>query len=326
MRNNKHLLFIAVLSIAINSLAATPKLKFKNNLFKIVQFTDLHWNSNPDNQEHNDSTELLMRNIIETEKPDLVVITGDIVVSKGAKRGWTQVTKPMTDSQTPFAITFGNHDTESDLSKSQVLELLKANPYNLTSDAGKEVDGVGNTALAISSSTGKKDAWLIYLLDSHAYVKDSLMGYYDWIKKSQIDWYVNQSRKYAIENSKILPAIAFFHIPIQEYEIVRNYKVTMGNHSEEVCSSVINSGLFYAFLQQKDVMATFVGHDHNNDYIGSLANISLAYGRKTGYCPAYKEVLARGARVIELHENEKEIKTYIRTLADSSYVYTFKQR
>ena len=29
----------------------------------------------------------------------------------------------------------------------------------------------------------------------------------------------------------------------------------------------------------KDVMATFAGHDHDNDYIGMLYNVGLAFGR-----------------------------------------------
>jgi hypothetical protein len=78
-----------------------------------------------------------------------------------------------------------------------------------------------------------------------------------------------------------------------------------------VCSPLLNSGLFFAFMQQQNVKATFVGHDHNNDFVGSLAGIKLCYGRKTGflsYC-----ILEKGARVIEINENG-EMSTHIRTL------------
>ena len=325
MKKTQILLVMLLLIVALPLFAKSPELKFRNNQFKIVQFTDIHWHNDHKYKIYNDSTEMMMREVIEAEKPDLVVITGDISVSKGARKGWEQVTRPMTDLKVPFAVTFGNHDTESDMPKREVLEYLQNNPYNVTQDSGEEVDGVGNSALAIKSSDSDKDAWLVYLFDSHAYTNDSIMGYYDWIKKSQIDWYVNQSNKFSEKNGEVLPALSFFHIPLPEYEYVRNQKSTLGNHSEEVCSPRINSGLFWAFLQQKDVMATFVGHDHNDDFIGSLANIRLAYGRKSGYVTAYKEILERGARVIELHEAEKEVKTYIRTLSGISLEYDFKR-
>jgi len=314
-----------LLTVTLPLFAQSPELKFNNNQFRIVQFTDIHWNSDNKYKIYNDSTEMMMRKVIEIEKPDLVVITGDISVSKGAKAGWEQVIRPMTDLKVPFAVTFGNHDTESDMPKREVLKYLQKNPYNVTQDSGDGIDGIGNSSLAVKSSESDKDSWLIYLFDSHAYTNDSTMGYYDWIKKSQVDWYVDQSNKFAEKNSEVLPALAFFHIPLPEYECVRNQKNTLGNHSEEVCSPRINSGLFWAFLQQKDVMATFVGHDHNDDFIGSLANIHLAYGRKSGYVSAYKEILERGARVIELHEKGKEVKTYIRTLKGISLEYIFKK-
>ncbi|WP_321518809.1 metallophosphoesterase family protein [uncultured Bacteroides sp.] len=325
MKKVQVLLVMLLLAVTLPSLAKSPELKFRNDKFKIIQFTDIHWNSDHKYKIYNDSTEMMMRQVIEAEKPDLVILTGDISVSKGAKEGWEQVTRPMTDLKVPFAVTFGNHDTESDMPKLEVLKYLQSNPFNLTQDSGEEVDGVGNSTLAVKSSESDKDSWLIYLFDSHAYTNDSIMGYYDWIKKSQIDWYVDQSNKFTEKNGEVVPALAFFHIPLPEYEYVRNQKSTLGNHSEEVCSPRINSGLFWAFLQQKDVMATFVGHDHNDDFIGSLANIHLAYGRKSGYVNAYKEILERGARVIELHEKEKEVRTYIRTLSGTSLEYSFKK-
>lgn len=264
MKKVQILLVVILQALLLPLFAQPPKLKFNNNRFKIVQFTDIHWNSDSKYKVKNDSTEMMMRQVIKTEKPDLVIITGDISVSKGAKAGWEQVTRPMTDLKVPFAVTFGNHDTESDMPKREVLKYLQKNPHNVTQDSGNGIDGIGNSSLAVKSSESDKDSWLIYLFDSHAYTNDSTMGHYDWIKKTQIDWYVDQSNKFAKKNREVLPALAFFHIPLPEYEYVRNQKNTLGNHSEEVCSPRINSGLFWAFLQQKDVMATFVGHDHKD--------------------------------------------------------------
>jgi hypothetical protein len=64
-------------------------------------------------------------------------------------------------------------------------------------------------------------------------------------------------------------------------------------------------------LECGDVMGIFVGHDHENDYIGSYHGIALAYGRFSGGRNTYGS-LTRGARVIVLKENKREFDTWIR--------------
>lgn len=310
----------------LNAYSEQPVLRFKNHKFKIVQFTDLHLISGKDFAEKNDSTYALMRSVIKLENPDLVVLTGDVVVSGGAARIWKEVVQPMTEAKVPFAVSFGNHDTESDLSKPNILNFLQKNEYNLTSNADKTLSGDGNCSLPILSSEGKSMPWAIYLFDSHAYPKDTIMGTYDWIKNDQIQWYRKQSKAYADKQGKVISALAFFHIPLPEYEYVRNQKSTLGSIEESVCSPSINSGLFSSFVEMGDVLGVFVGHDHNNDFVGTAANICLGYGRKTGYASAYHEILERGARVIELYENEKKFDTHIRSLSGNCLEYSFLRK
>ena len=327
MKSIKFVFLFIALILSSNAFSQSP-LRFSDGTFKIIQFTDLHWINGDNYKNYNDSTIFLMEKLIRSEQPDLVIITGDIVVSNGALKGWKHVIEPMVSTKTPFAVTFGNHDTETDMSKAQILEFLKTIPYNVTANADDHIDGKGNCALRIQSSKDdKKDDWIIYLFDSHSYPADKTMGTYDWIKDSQIQWYRNQSKTFTTNNGRIVPSLAFFHIPTVEFESARQLSYTLGNKFEQVCSPNLNSGLFSAFLDNKDVAGIFVGHDHNNDYIvAPEGKICLAYGRKTGYAPAYKELLGRGARVITLHENERKFDTYILTLSGKSFPYTFEQK
>jgi len=326
MNRLKLLFFLFCFTVAMDGFSKTPVLKFKNQKFKIVQFTDLHWINDLQHKTVNDSTLMLMKKIIETEKPDLVVFTGDVVVSKGAADAWKKVTGAMQNLCVPFAVAFGNHDTETDITKPQILEILQKNPYNLTYNADKKIAGVGNCSLPVRSADGKATKWVLYLFDSQAYSQDtSAIKGYAWIKNSQIQWYRKNSESYARADRKPLPSLAFFHIPLPEFETVRKQKSTIGNTSEVVCSPMLNTGLFASFVEKKDVIGVFVGHDHNDDFTGTIANICLGYGRKTGYAPAYKEILERGARVIVLDENEKKFDTYISTLSGRYFEYTFKR-
>lgn len=323
-------IFILIYSISlINLNAQKMPLKFNNGKFKIVQFTDLHWIADEKYANGNDSTRELIKFVIKTEKPDLIVFTGDIIVSNGAAKAWEDLIQPLADLKVPFVVTFGNHDTETDISKEQILDILKTNPYNLTYSAEKNIDGVGNCSFPVKSSNGKVNKWALYFFDSNAYENetDSLNERYDWIKFSQIQWYRNQSTAYAKKNNNIaLPALSFFHIPLPEFEYVRKLETTIGSKDEEVCAPYFNSGLFTSFVEMHDVLGIFVGHDHNNDFIGTAANICFGYGRKTGYNSAYTEILERGARVIELYENERKFDTYIRTMSGQCLFYTFERQ
>ncbi len=319
--------FVFLALIANKVWSQELKLKFNKGTFKIVQFTDLHWISGSQFAKKNDSTSHLMETVIQHEKPDLVVLTGDVVVSGNALAEWTKLVQPMVRNKVPFAINFGNHDVEADATKAEVLLHLQKIPYHLTYNADSKIDGVGNCTLPILSSDGVQNKWMLYFFDSHAYPVDKAMGSYDWIKQSQVNWYRAQSDKFASENGKILPALAFFHIPTPEFSDVKNNPLSIGTKGEEVCSPRINSGLIASFLEKKDVLGVFVGHDHNNDFIGEYQDrICLAYGRKTGYASAYKEILERGARVITFYENEKHFDTHIRTLDSSTLQFTFEQK
>lgn len=92
-----------------------------------------------------------------------------------------------------------------------------------------------------------------------------------------------------------------------------------GHKFESVCSPKVNSGFFEALLQMGDVLGTFVGHDHVNDYGGELHGIRLHYGRATGYGTYGREGFERGARMIRLYEVQRRFDTWLR-LADGSVV------
>jgi hypothetical protein len=108
--------------------------------------------------------------------------------------------------------------------------------------------------------------------------------------------------------------LAFFHIPLQEYKEVVGKATTIGSQKEGISSSSINPGLFAAMLDTKDVMGMFVGHDHNNNYIGCLHHICLAFGNVTGR-NGYGDI-GKGARIIDLYEGARKFDTWILKMYD----------
>ena len=299
------------------------QLKFNaDKKFKIVQFTDVHWVA--DSLASEEAGER-MNEVLDAEKPDLVVYTGDVIFARPAEKGMRRALEPVIKRGIPFAVTFGNHDDEQDMSRKELYEFIKDMPGNLTSTV-EGLSGVTNFILPVKSSVGDKDAAVLYVFDSNSYSPMKKVKGYGWIKHDQVQWYINESKKYTEANGGTpLPALSFFHIPLPEYhEAVKHEGAFMiGTRKETACSPEINTGLFAAMLEAGDVLGVFVGHDHVNDYAVSWKGIMLCYGRFTGGKTVYHDMPGgNGARIIELTEGVRQFRSWIR-LKDGKVINEF---
>lgn len=311
---NKLFLATALMLICAATAIAQPNaLKFNaNHKFKIVQFTDIHWKyGNPASDEAGER----MAEVLDAEKPDLVVFTGDVIFAKPAREGLDKALEATISRGIPFAVTWGNHDDEQDLSRKELSEHIVTKAGNLTSTV-EGISGVTNYTLSVKSTDGKRDAAVLYIFDSNSYSPIKKVKGYDWIKHDQVEWYRQTSEAFtAANNGKPLPALAFFHIPLPEFhEAAQNESAYfVGTRKEKACAPEINTGLAAAMLEAGDVMGVFVGHDHVNDYVVDWRGILLGYGRFTGGATVYHDIPeGNGARVIELTEDSRTIKTWIR--------------
>lgn len=292
-----------------SSMVDAQELAFHSDkTFKIVQFTDIHAYASSENTQ---VSIRMINEVLDAEKPDLVVLTGDIVTGPPAKEGWDMVTEPIIKRNIPFAVTFGNHDDEQDLNRAALAKMVAAYPGCLFVDNVENVKGFGNYTLQIKASTGNAVAAVLYCMDSNAYSTLKGVKGYGWFGHDQVNWYLQQSYAYTKANGGTpLPALAFFHIALPEYNQAYN-NVATGTRMEEECGPKINTGMFTAMLEAGDVMGTFVGHDHDNDYIANLYGMALAYGRFSGSKNTYTS-FENGARVIVLKEGKRSFDTWIR--------------
>lgn len=303
-------LFCIYYLLCIVTLTYAQDLKFNTNgNFKIVQFTDVHYIFNDPRSEV--AIERI-NEVLDTETPDLVMFTGDVIYGKPAEEGIRTVLEEVSKRKIPFAVTFGNHDDEQGLSREELLKIIQSIPYNLTATT-KGISGITNFILPIKSSDGRKDAEILYVFDSHSYSHIKEVEGYDHIDFEQIQWYRENSLRYTQANGGVpLPSLAFFHIPLPEYNQAAAYEnaALFGIRKEKACTPALNSGLFTAMKEMGDIEGIFVGHDHDNDYAVMWQGILLAYGRYTGGNTVYNN-LPNGARVIELKEGEKGFHTWI---------------
>ncbi|MDK9708302.1 MAG: metallophosphoesterase family protein [Desulforhopalus sp.] len=289
--------------------------------FTIVQFTDTHFG----NGEGVDSrTSTLMSQVLDAERPDLVIFTGDVI---GGQQGenlpqsaWRAATAPVLARDLPWCAVFGNHDDECGASRRQLLALQQEIPGCLTRPGPSRVSGLGNFFLRIHSAKDRTAAALLCCLDSNSYAETAVGGY-GWVRGDQIRWFsqVVHHLKSSAGTAFSPPVLVFLHIPLPEYNDVWREAVCLGEKNEDVCCPRLNTGLFAAMHLAGNVRGVFAGHDHTNDYQGSLHGISLCYGRATGYNSYGSDGFLRGARIIRLHEDRPDFTTWLR-LEDGSRI------
>lgn len=300
------------------------KMKFREDgTFVIVQFSDVEFidagDYDPDTPEFNRLTRATMESVIKQEKPDLIVFAGDVTASARGNdpiQSLRDAVAVAEESGIPWAAVFGNHDSEGAVSREQMHDEQLAHSYCVAEADPPNVSGSGNYIITLLDQNDETTAAL-YFLDSGDYSSNPSVGGYDWIRRDQIEWYVSESQKLSsINNDSPLPALAFFHIPLPEYQEVWNNQTCLGHCFDGVSAPVINSGFFSAMVEMGDVMGTFVGHDHANDFSGTLHGIRLCYGRSTRYVSyvdnVRKDHFQTGARVIRLKAGERNFDTWIR--------------
>lgn len=303
------------------------RLVFQDGRFKILQLTDLHLNFSEEERIRKAGETLeLIRKLLAVEKPDLTILTGDIITSDpvglsgGLAEAWKRVGEPFAEAAVPFAAAFGNHDHERKESAAEQLAMIQASPWNVTRSDDPSLPGAGNCSLPIYGADGRPRR-RIWLFDSHNTPNRQDLSTYDWIQNAQIQWYRRESEKIESAGHGREPGLAFFHIPLPEYWKIHHAEGTLGSANEDVCSPELNSGLFTAFVERGDIEGIFVGHDHVNDYIARYKGIALAYGRKTGV-DSYGE-LACGGRIIELEEKNAGFKTSLTVRGERFFDFIF---
>jgi 3',5'-cyclic AMP phosphodiesterase CpdA len=287
-----------------------PALRFRaDGTFTIVQFTDLHVQNG---QAADLETAALMCEVLDAERPDLVVLTGDVIYGLDCAdplRSWTDAVTPILDRNLPWAAVFGNHDDEGAATRDQLMAFQMTLPGCLSSPGPASPSGVGNYTLPVLSGPANVAATTpaarLYFLDSHGYA-DQAHKEYAWIHQDQIDWFLKNAA------DQPCPSLVFFHIPLPEFNDVWNAGGCDGSKHEPVCCASVNSGFFDAMKSAGNVLGAFVGHDHVNDFTGELAGIRLCYGRATGYNTYGREQFPRGARIISLQDNGSRFETRVK--------------
>lgn len=281
-------------------------MEIKANKFRILQLTDTHFGNLPEADDDIRTYKLLEKIIVDT-KPDLIIHTGDVMWSDGVKNAdivFTNVMKFIDQFDIPFALTFGNHDTEEIVSRKDLRNIYEKNIRNKPkkSDVFLTVDRESYT---INLEKDGELVTVLYMIDSGEFDRFGY-GKYDWVLPEQVEWFREVSDKYK-KNDGIKRNIIFQHIPLPEYRDVVD-DLLDGYCAEEdktISAPFINTGLFANMILNGETWGIVVGHDHDNNFDAVKYGIHLSYANSSGY-QTYGD-LPKGGSIIEINLDPYEI-------------------
>lgn len=233
---------------------------------KIMQLTDVHIGGGFMSAKKDAMAINAVAAMVTAEKPDLVIITGDIAYpvpfqagTFNNKTGAEIFASLMETLGVYWAPCYGNHDTESysfysrkDISEFYSSDELKYCLFQAGDDA---VDGYGNRAILVKNTKGVITQSLI-LFDSHSYTDGDFLGamwHYDNIHDNQIEWYsslvkslneknaevietaysTDEEKAAAMEKFGTVPSLAFYHIPSEEFKLAWQEYIANGRQDTE---------------------------------------------------------------------------------------------
>lgn len=232
--------------------------------FKVLQFTDVHIGGGAFSHQKDAWAMNAVATMIQKEKPDFVVVTGDIAYPVPFQSGTfnnknaTMIFAEMMETLGVYwTFAFGNHDTEyySRYSRVDICNYYKERNFKYCLfDAGvcdekdyigDDAMGFGNNMFVVKNSDGSINQALV-TFDSHSYIDGDYFGAawkYDNIHQCQVDWYTGEMAKLRKANgNKAVNNLVFFHIPLREYrDAWANVIDKIGNDKDPQAGDIFES-------------------------------------------------------------------------------------
>ncbi|KAF8157071.1 Metallo-dependent phosphatase-like protein [Crassisporium funariophilum] len=330
----------------LNPYPGKPRLTFKpDGTFKMSVFSDLHFGENPwdDWGPQQDVNSLaLMRTVLGDEKPDYVVINGDLITGENTfKENATslvdEIMGPINEAKVPFSSTHGNHDNQANITHlAEILREQKVAPMSYTRLAPNGVggtEGPGNYWVPIySKAQDRAPILILWFFDSRGGFSPNpnSVPVADWVDASVAHWI--QSETQAMEKAwgpaDSRAALAFVHIPPHAIQAVQatldanknpglNADV-LGDGSVQDSASVGNDGPFWNALNAniKNLHAIVSGHDHGNEWCARepTKDVIFCFDKHSGYGGYGDSSWGQGVRNFVFHtpDPKASVQTWIR--------------
>ncbi|KAI8933535.1 hypothetical protein NX059_009273 [Plenodomus lindquistii] len=310
-------LLLATTAIAVNlrlqsrapAIQNFPGIQFgADGQLSITVFSDLHFGE-PASARNRPNAEVktvgVMDSILDNEKPDLVVLNGDLtscewVATENANALIDQIVAPLASRNLPFAATFGNHDASQTCDTHSMSEHMW---WDIKGTNGKKLSfttnsvegaankvGTSNYFIPVYSSTDSNELkMLLWFFDSKGgrvfQPGKGDVGVDNWVDEKVVAWFSQTASEFRQQHNRVIPSLAFVHIPVHAtYSFQQNggldptkepglNEELIGQQGDQCDSSGNNCNynsadipFMKALVETEGLMAVFSGHDHGVDW------------------------------------------------------------
>jgi len=264
----------------------------KQPRLRILQIADTHFGTPTDERREKDKrSQILIRELVETHKPDYVFHTGDFINNDNDYPEFGAIAF-MDSLPTPWSVVFGNHDHPSDQHGQKTLDEYYKELRHSTVGFAERPGGGRDYCYRVDFRVQNGKPFASVFAFNTGTPSTGMI-----VNETQTQWFLSQieADKSAGVNT---PILVMQHIPTIEYRDVFDQNLAIGRRGENVCFELDKGEIFNHYANSGRVRAIFCGHDHVNDYVGELRKVKLVYGRCSGYS-GYGD-WERGARLIDL--------------------------
>jgi hypothetical protein len=332
-----------------------------NGSFQLSVFGDLHYGEAQDTlwgpQQDVNSTKV-MNAVLDAEKTTaLVILNGDLITGENTFRENSTnyvdaIVKPLVQRGMIWASTYGNHDSDFNISREAIFAREKRYPFSLTRKMVHGPNaGVSNYYLPIYPAHGSSvPEYIIWFFDSRGgnyFQQKSSTGHSvpqpNWVDQSVVNWFTHTRAHLEKKHKRVVPSIAFVHIPVNAMAAFQSRGVdshrTPGiNDDDPLAQQGYANGqgdvsgttftykgqdvpFMQALLDTKGLKAVFSGHDHGDDWCfkwdTKLKGMNLK-GNGIDFCLNRHSGYGgygswtRGARQVLLTKGDADIETWMR--------------
>lgn len=341
-----------------------------NNEFQITIFSDLHYGEEESDWgiDQDVNSTRAINAILDYEDSDFVVLSksnliplllsklsnrlldGDLITGENtfltnSTKYLDVVVAPLVERNLRWASTYGNHDSQFNLSRSALFKEEDKYALSYTQSSPRGVAGVTNYWLPVFAQEKDCDGTplaILWFFDSQGgapfQADPDSETIPDWVEKSIVDWFVAEQKSIKRKYKKDIPSLAFVHIPPSAFLTVQNQLLpSVGDESarfpglnDDVPLAAQGDGtqdipFMQALVDTPGMHSVYSGHDHGNAWcanwpnetgvVGGISKPHLCFGKHSGY-GGYGS-WNRGARVVKLgfgggKRKDMEVETWVR--------------
>lgn len=274
--------------------------------FRIMKINDTHLlNGTCDNDV---KTLDGLKKALDARRCDLVIIVGDLVegfnldLSYDKYQAISCMAELIESYDVAWTFVPGNNDGEIDGSNEDVIAYMMQYDHFLY---GNEEGVDGAMQLFIDLNYQGKTAHSIALFDSGAR-KPTVIGKYDYIKQSQIEWLVNGVADRDVSTS------VFYHIATPDFHNAYYYGEVYGSFQMEnnngYCPVKKNTPMAEAIKGNSNITLLSCAHQHGNNMCTFYKDRYYQLSTVSGFGAGRPDYMVPACTYMTIHVNENDVK------------------